>query len=163
MASRLARPANPRAAIGEFRLAQECVEEFRRRASSDGAPAADRTPRNVTSGAVEFDANQEPAQEAYGENHARKDCGMTLGDMPSAPRIVICIKGGLVQDVLSDTPGIGVEVMDWDILEDGDMEHVKDYIDNRLDLLTPASREAAATGEYGDLQVDTAKFPHALY
>jgi len=88
---------------------------------------------------------------------------MKPADVPSPPRIVICIKGGLVQDVLSDTPGIEVEVMDWDVLEDGDTEHVKDYIDNRLDLLTPASREAAATGEYGDLQVDTAKFPHVLY
>ena len=88
---------------------------------------------------------------------------MKLADVPSPPRIVICIKGGLVQDVLSDTPGIEVEVMDWDVLADGDMEHVKDYIDHRLDLLTPASREAAATGEYGDLQGDTTNFPHALY
>lgn len=88
---------------------------------------------------------------------------MKLADVPASPRIVICIKGGLVQDVLSDTPGIEVDVMDWDVLEDGDLEHIKAYIENRLDLLTRASREAAATGEYGDLQVDTKKFPHVLY
>jgi hypothetical protein len=89
--------------------------------------------------------------------------GMRLADTPAPSRIVICIKGGLVQDVLSDTPGIEVEVMDWDVLEDGDMEHVKAYMDHRLDLLTPASREAAATGAYDDLQIDTTKFPHVLY
>lgn len=81
--------------------------------------------------------------------------------------IVICVSGGIVDDVLSDTPDIEVTVIDWDDLID-DIRQPSGAArvlaeDDIAPLLTSASRSAIASGNRdGDLEVDRDRFPYIL-
>lgn len=92
------------------------------------------------------------------------------------PTILICVEGGNVQSVYASNKGVGdVEIMDFDILDDGDAEDLKRYLSERLDLFTPKGRETAeyyiaspeafdkSQKSLRDIEIDFKKFPVAIY
>lgn len=76
-------------------------------------------------------------------------------------RIAVVVEGGVVQAVLSDSPGVEVWIFDRDEIREASPEEIEEYIDVHRDILV-RNEDWDEHDRYG-WNVDPKQFPYEVW